>query len=130
MTFWKTILLRYAGGNHRRSLHGGQLSTRRGTERVENDNRHRSCCGLETPAYDGSANFDFHHVSFKLYTNGAGQSYADSSCGSNSFDCAGARDSRYNCQALRGIHAYIGERQNDRFNRQDGRETRRCYNCG
>ena len=28
------------------------------------------------------------------------------------------------------LHAYIGERRNDRFNRQDGRETRRCSNCG
>ena len=28
------------------------------------------------------------------------------------------------------LHAYIGERRNDRFNRQDGRDTRRCYNCG
>ena len=28
------------------------------------------------------------------------------------------------------LHAYIGERQNERFGRQDGRETRRCYNCG
>ena len=32
---------------------------------------------------------------------------------------------------LRGeLHAYIGECRNDRFNSQDGRETRRCYNCG
>ena len=28
------------------------------------------------------------------------------------------------------LHAYIGERQSERFSRQDGRETRRCYNCG
>ena len=28
------------------------------------------------------------------------------------------------------LHAYIGERQSDRSNRQDSRETRRCYNCG
>ena len=28
------------------------------------------------------------------------------------------------------LHAYIGERQNERFGRQDGRETRCCYNCG
>ena len=27
------------------------------------------------------------------------------------------------------LHAYIGERRNERFGRQDGRETRRCYNC-
>ena len=37
---------------------------------------------------------------------------------------------------LRGdLHAYIGERRNERFGRQDGghqdgRESRRCYNCG
>ena len=86
MAFWKTIRLRYAGGDHRRSLHGGRLSTRRGTERVKNDNRHRGCCGLETPAYDGSANFDFHNVSFKSYANTARPFYADSSCGSNEKD--------------------------------------------
>ena len=28
------------------------------------------------------------------------------------------------------LHAYIGERRNERFGRQDGRESRRCYNCG
>ena len=28
------------------------------------------------------------------------------------------------------LHAYIGKRRNDRFNCQDGRETRRCYDCG
>ena len=33
------------------------------------------------------------------------------------------------------LHAYIGERQNERFGRQDGghqdgRESRRCHNCG
>ena len=28
------------------------------------------------------------------------------------------------------LHAYIGERRNERFGRQDGREIRRCYNCG
>ena len=28
------------------------------------------------------------------------------------------------------LHAYIGERRNERFGRQHGRETRRCYNCG
>ena len=28
------------------------------------------------------------------------------------------------------LHAYIGERPSERFGRQDGRETRRCYNCG
>ena len=28
------------------------------------------------------------------------------------------------------LHAYIGERRNDPFSRQNGRETRRCYNCG
>ena len=28
------------------------------------------------------------------------------------------------------LHAYIGERRNERFGCQDGRETRRCYNCG
>ena len=28
------------------------------------------------------------------------------------------------------LHAYIGKRRNERFGRQDGRETRRCYNCG
>ena len=28
------------------------------------------------------------------------------------------------------LHAYIGERQNERFGRQDGRENGRCYNCG
>ena len=33
------------------------------------------------------------------------------------------------------LHAYIGERRNERFRRQDGghqdgRESRRCYNCG
>ena len=28
------------------------------------------------------------------------------------------------------LHAYIGERRNDQSNRQDNRETRRCYNCG
>ena len=28
------------------------------------------------------------------------------------------------------LHAYIGERRNERFGRRDGRETRRCYNCG
>ena len=27
------------------------------------------------------------------------------------------------------LHAYNAERGNDRFNPQDGRETRRCYNC-
>ena len=28
------------------------------------------------------------------------------------------------------LHAYIGERRNEWFGRQDGRETRPCYNCG
>ena len=28
------------------------------------------------------------------------------------------------------LHAYIGERGNERFGHQDGRESRRCYNCG
>ena len=28
------------------------------------------------------------------------------------------------------LHAYIGERRNERLGRQDGRESRRCYNCG
>ena len=28
------------------------------------------------------------------------------------------------------VHAYTDERQNDRSNRQDNRETRRCDNCG
>ena len=28
------------------------------------------------------------------------------------------------------LHAYIGARRNERFGRQDGRESRRCYNCG
>ena len=28
------------------------------------------------------------------------------------------------------LHAYIGERRNERFGRQDGGESRRCYNCG
>ena len=28
------------------------------------------------------------------------------------------------------LHAYIGERCNEQFGRQDGRESRRCYNCG
>ena len=28
------------------------------------------------------------------------------------------------------LHAYIGERRNDRFNRQDGRETPRCNHSG
>ena len=28
------------------------------------------------------------------------------------------------------LHAYIGERRNERFGRQDGQESRRCYNCG
>ena len=28
------------------------------------------------------------------------------------------------------VHAYIGERLNERFGRHDGGETRRCYNCG
>ena len=28
------------------------------------------------------------------------------------------------------LHAYIGERRNERFGRQDGRESRHCYNCG
>ena len=28
------------------------------------------------------------------------------------------------------LHAYIGERRNEPFGRQDGRETRRFYNCG
>ena len=101
MAFWKTIPLRYAGGDHRRSLHGGRPSTRRGTERVQNNNGHRGCCGLETTAYDGSANFGFYNVSFKSSANIARQSYADSSCGSNDFDCARAHESRYNCQGLR-----------------------------
>ena len=35
------------------------------------------------------------------------------------------------CTKLREeLHAYIGECRNDLFNRQDGRETRGCYNCG
>ena len=80
-----------------------RLSTRRGTESVENHNAHRRCCGLETPAYDGSAKFDFQNVSFKSYCGTARQCYADSSCGSNGLDCAGAHDSGYNCQALRKI---------------------------
>ena len=77
----------------RTGFNGGQLSTRRGTERVKNDNGQRGCCGLETPSYDGSANFDFHNVFFKSYANTARQSYADSSCASNGFHCAGAHDS-------------------------------------
>ena len=28
------------------------------------------------------------------------------------------------------LHAYIGERRNERFGRQYGRDTTRCYNCG
>ena len=28
------------------------------------------------------------------------------------------------------LHAYIGKRRNERFGCQDGRKTRRCYNCG
>ena len=28
------------------------------------------------------------------------------------------------------LHAYIGDRRNDRLNRHDNLETRRCYNCG
>ena len=28
------------------------------------------------------------------------------------------------------LHAYIGEGRNEPFGRQDGRENRRCYNCG
>ena len=93
MAFPKTIRLAYAGGDHRRSLHGGRLSPRRGTERVENDNRNCGCCGLETPAYDGSPNFDFYNVSSKSYANTAGQPYADPSCGSHGFDCARAHES-------------------------------------
>ena len=62
MAFWKTIRLRYASRDHHRSLHVSRLSTRRGTERVENDTRYCGCCGLETPAYDGSANFDFYNL--------------------------------------------------------------------
>ena len=101
MAFWKTIGLRYAGGDHRRSLHGGRSLTRTGTERIQNNNGHRGSCGLETPTYDGSANFDFYNVSFKSYANTARQSYADCSCGSHDFDCARANESRYNCQAPR-----------------------------
>ena len=37
-----------------------------GYQLVENDNGYRGCCRLETPAYDGSANFDFHNVSSAL----------------------------------------------------------------
>ena len=74
MAFWKTILLRYAGGDQGRSLHGSRLSTRRGTERVENNDGHCDRCGLKTPAYDGFANFDCYNVSFKFYANTARQS--------------------------------------------------------
>ena len=66
MAFWETMQLRKAGGDHREGLHGGQLSTRRGTESVENHSGHRGCCGLQTRACDGSANFNFHNVSFKV----------------------------------------------------------------
>ena len=94
MGFWKTTWLRYAGGNHHRILHGGRLSTRRGTECVGNDNGYRGYCGLETAPYDGSANSDSYNVSFKSYANTACQSYADSSCSSHGFDCARAHESR------------------------------------
>ena len=52
-------------------------------------------------AYDGCANFDFNNVPFRSYANTARQSYADSSCSSDGFDCARAHESRQNCQALR-----------------------------
>ena len=101
MAVWKTIQLQYIGGDHRRSLHGGRLSTQRSKQRVENDNTYRGCCGLQTPAYDGSASFDFYNVSFKSYANTEGQPYADPSCSSHGFNCARTHESGYNCQAPR-----------------------------
>ena len=122
--------LRYAGGDHRRGLHGGRLSTRRGTERVEKDNGYCGCCPLETPAYNGPANLDFHNVSFQSYVNTARQSYADSSCGSMALTVPEPMNLDTIAKLREELHAYIGERRNDRFSRQVGRETRRCYNCG
>ena len=92
MAFWVTIRLRYAVGDHCGGLHGGRLSTRRGTERVENDSGNRGCCGLNTRAYDGSADFDFHNIAYKFYASTARQFYPHSSCGSNGFHCTGAHE--------------------------------------
>ena len=55
----------------------------------------------KTPAYDGSANFDFYNVSFKSYANTAREPHAGPSRGSHGSDCARANESGYNCQAPR-----------------------------
>ena len=80
---------------------GYQLEDVQNDNDNDNDNGYRGSCGLGTPAYDGSANFDFYNVSFKSYANTASQPYADPSCRSHGFDCARANESRYNRQAPR-----------------------------
>ena len=97
----ETIWLRHACGNHCRGFYGSRLSTRGGSERVKTNGRQHLCCSLETSTYDGGTNVDFKNVSFKSYVTTARQPYADSSCGSNGFDCARAHESGHNRQASR-----------------------------
>ena len=63
--------------------------------------RYPGSCGVKTPAYDGSTNFDF-HIPIQPYANATRQPHANSTCSPQGFDCARADEPQCNCQAPRG----------------------------
>ena len=118
--FCKTIRRRYADGDHRRSLHGGRLSTLRSTEHVENNNGYRGCCGLKTPAYDGSANFDSYNVSLKSYATAHVNPMLTPAAAPMASTVPEPMNLNTITMLREELHAHIGERRNYRFSRQHG----------
>ena len=75
-------------------------------------------------------NFEFHNVSFKSYAITVRNPMPTPAAAPMASIVPEPMNLDTIAKLREELHAYIGERRNQRFRRRDGPESRRCYNCG